>query len=94
MMPVMDYTNLTKNSVRHCLRAEEGYRVNGMLRSVRVAEQTKLTGVGVACQSKLDEAVTKLIMRNPRPEAARNLEALSRANAIYLAEIIFDDGWR
>ena len=94
MMPLLDYNNLSKNSVRHCLRAEEGYRVSGMLRAARVAEQTKVTAAGIACQSKLDEAVTKLIMRNPRPEAARNIEALSRANAIYLAEIIFDDEWR
>ncbi len=94
LMPQPDFTGLSRYEENRIIRAGESFRVDGMIRNARIAEQAKVTATGLLCQGRLDEAISQLIERNPRPAAVENLEAIGRANAIFLGGLIFDDDWR
>ena len=95
--PGFNLNLLSPASQKQLMRSVDAEMVDAMISAVKANCATKAAIVAVTSQAQLEETVTALMKRNPRPDAIRDLAQLAHTNAANLKRLLsdyFDVEWR
>ena len=92
--PGFDLTVLSQQSQKQIMRQNEKDMTDAIISAARANSRSKVAMVAAVSQAQLEETVTMLMKRNPRPGAVQNLQLLARANTEYLMRLLLDEDRR
>ncbi len=97
LIPEFKVVELPSSSQRRIRRRFDMDNTDAAIKANRLVNRHKVAMVAVMCQGQIEDAVSLMIERNPRYNAAQNLNALALASAEYLYQTMVDDSdsfWR
>ncbi len=97
LAPTFDETALSTSSQKRIRRSMDMEATDAIIKANRMVNRHKVAMVAMMCQGQIEDAVTVLLSRNPRRNAAENLFSLAQANAEYLYRTLtndYDSFWR
>ena len=92
ILPPMDLTNLSYNSLEHVNRSDAANKVQSLRIISEINNHNLVTMAGMICQDRVEQLAERFSQRNAL--AARRMQELATRNMAYIGDRIYDTNKR